>query len=168
MEQNATNKTLTKQALWERKLLDLSLRNSLLNFRPTISSVQLSAGNTAELENRIYSDDSFKIVPCEDGSAFEQNELKLYQENRASEDIIADLDKKKINTYLSLIVAMVLGRLVWGFVQLCIVGFDVSKFSLSAFWAGSVMNALPGIAIQLIFIPVLVMVLENFKKKQKV
>ncbi len=101
MEQNATNKTLTKQALWERKLLDLSLRNSLLNFRPTISSVQLSAGNTAELENRIYSDDSFKIVPCEDGSDFEQNELKLYQENRASEDIINDLDKKKINTYLT-------------------------------------------------------------------
>lgn len=101
MEQNTNNKTLTKQALWERKLLDLSLRNSLLNFRPTVSSVQLSAGNTAELENRIFSDESFKIIPCEDGSDFVQNELKLFQENRPSEDIIDDLNKKKINTYLT-------------------------------------------------------------------
>lgn len=101
MEQTARNNTITKQELWERKLLDLSLRNSLLNFRPTVSSVQLSAGNTAELENRLFSDDSFRIIPCEDGSDFVQNELKLYEENRPSEDIIADLEKKKINTYMT-------------------------------------------------------------------
>ena len=101
MEQTAQNKTITKQELWERKLLDLSLRNSLLNFRPTVSSVQLSAGNTAELENRLFSEDSFKIIPCEDGSDFAQNELKLCVENRPSDSIIADLEKKKINTYMT-------------------------------------------------------------------
>ncbi len=101
MEQTVTNKTITKQELWERKLLDLSLRNSLLNFRPGSSSVQLSAGNTAELENRLFSDDSFKLIPAEDGSDFAVNELKLYDENRLSENIIADLEKKKINTYLT-------------------------------------------------------------------
>lgn len=74
------------------------------------------------------------------------------------------LPRKKINIYLSLIISMVTGRLVWGFVQLCCVGFDVSKFSLSAFWAGAVMNAIPGIIIQLVFIPVLVMVLEKYGK----
>ena len=76
------------------------------------------------------------------------------------------LPKKKINIYLSLIISMVTGRLVWGFVQLCCVGFDVSKFSLSAFWAGAVMNAIPGIIIQLVFIPVLVMVLEKYGKRK--
>ncbi len=101
MEQTSQNKTITKQELWERKLLDLSLRNSLLNFRPTVSSVQLSAGNTAELENRLFSEDSFKIIPCEDGSDFAQNEFKLYVENRPSDIIIADLEKKKINTYMT-------------------------------------------------------------------
>ncbi len=101
MEQTTRNNTITKQELWERKLLDLSLRNSLLNFRPLSSSVQLSAGNTAELENRLLSDDSFKIIPCEDGSDFVQNELKLYVENRPSDNIIADLDKKKINTFMT-------------------------------------------------------------------
>ena len=74
------------------------------------------------------------------------------------------LPRKKINIYLSLIISMVTGRLVWGFVQLCCVGFDVSKFSLATFWAGAVMNAIPGIIIQLVFIPVLVMVLEKYGK----
>lgn len=74
---------------------------------------------------------------------------------------------KKAYIYLSLVISMISGRLVWGFVQLCIAGFDVSKFSLSAFWAGAVANAVPGIIIQLVFVPVLVMVLESFMKKRK-
>ena len=77
------------------------------------------------------------------------------------------LPKKKINIYISLIVSMITGRFLWGFVQLCIVGFDVSRFSLAAFWAGAVANAVPGIIIQLVFVPVLVMVLEGFMKKRK-
>lgn len=76
------------------------------------------------------------------------------------------LPKKKINIYVSLVVAMVLGRLVWGIVQLCCVGFDVTKFSLATFWAGAVVNAIPGIIIQLILIPLLVMTLEKFSSKQ--
>ena len=74
---------------------------------------------------------------------------------------------KKINIYLSLIISMVAGRLVWGAVQLCCVGFDVSEFSLSTFWAGAVANALPGIIIQLVLIPVLVMALERANSRTK-
>lgn len=76
------------------------------------------------------------------------------------------LPKKKINIYLSLIISMISGRLVWGFVQLCCVGFDVSKFSLTAFWVGAVANAVPGIIIQLLFIPVIVMTLEKYGKQK--
>ena len=101
MEQNVAAKKITKQELWERKLLDLSLRNSLLNFRPLSSSVQLSAGNTAELENKLADAETFKLIPCEDGSDFTQNELKIYEENRPSEDIIAALSGKKINTFFT-------------------------------------------------------------------
>ena len=77
------------------------------------------------------------------------------------------LPKKKAYIYLSLIVSMITGRFLWGFVQLCIVGFDVSRFSLAAFWAGAVANAVPGIIIQLVFVPVLVMVLEEFGNKKR-
>lgn len=75
------------------------------------------------------------------------------------------LSKNKVNTYISLVASMVAGRLVWGFVQLCCVGFDAEKFGISAFWAGAVANAVPGIVIQLVLIPVLVIALDKLKRK---
>jgi hypothetical protein len=62
---------------------------------------------------------------------------------------------------------MIAGRLVWGIVQLTCVGFDINKFSISTFWAGAVVNAVPGIIIQLILIPLLIMALEKVKKTSK-
>lgn len=73
--------------------------------------------------------------------------------------------KNKSNTFISLVVSMLVGRLVWGIVQLCCVGFDLSKFSFAAFWAGAVVNAVPGIIIQLVLIPALVIFLDKLKHK---
>ncbi len=75
------------------------------------------------------------------------------------------LPKKRINIYVSLIVSMITGRFVWGFVQLICVGFDPEKFNLSVFWAGAVANAVPGIIIQIILIPLLVMAADKIKKQ---
>ena len=77
------------------------------------------------------------------------------------------LPKKKISVYLSLIIAMVAGRLVWGLVWLICTGFDPSKFGFAAFWAGAVTNAIPGIILQVIIIPVAVILLENAKLIKK-
>ena len=76
------------------------------------------------------------------------------------------LPKNKLNIYVSLVTSMIVGRLVWGIVQLCCVGFDVSKFSLTAFWTGAVADAVPGIIIQIVLIPVLVMALEKANRHQ--
>lgn len=73
------------------------------------------------------------------------------------------LPKKNIYIYLSLIFAMISGRLVWGVVQLLCVGLDLSKFGFGAFWAGSVANAVPGIILQIIIVPIVVMVYEKSK-----
>ena len=73
------------------------------------------------------------------------------------------LPKKTINIYVSLIGAMVVGRIVWGLVMFCILGFDISKFGLVSFWAGAVANAIPGIIVQIILIPIIVMLLEKSK-----
>ncbi len=73
------------------------------------------------------------------------------------------LPKKKIYIYCSLLIAMVAGRLVWGAVQLACMGFDASEFGFSAFWAGAVVNALPGIILQIVIIPVAVMLIEKYK-----
>lgn len=74
------------------------------------------------------------------------------------------LPQKRGSIYLSLIISMIAGRLVWGFVQLCCVSFNVSAFGISAFWAGAVANAVPGIIIQLIFIPLIIMTVQKQNK----
>lgn len=71
--------------------------------------------------------------------------------------------KKKGLIYCSLILSMILGRLVWGAVQFACMGFDSSKFGFAAFWAGAVANAIPGIILQIVLIPVIVMVAEKMK-----
>lgn len=76
------------------------------------------------------------------------------------------LPKKKINVYIALLSAMVIGRLVWGAVMFCCMGFDVSKFGFSAFLGGAVLNAVPGIVVQIILIPVLVFTLEKVVNKE--
>lgn len=71
------------------------------------------------------------------------------------------LPRKKTSVYVSLLTAMVAGRLVWGAARFLCAGLDVSVFGLSAFWAGAVTTAVPGILVQLLLIPVLVMALEK-------
>ena len=71
------------------------------------------------------------------------------------------LPKKKISIYIALLVAMVLGRVVWGVAQFVCLGLTGSSFGLSAFWAGAVTSAIPGIIVQIILIPLLVMALEK-------
>ncbi len=71
------------------------------------------------------------------------------------------LPRKKIAIYASLLIAMVAGRLVWGAAMFICMGIKGGSFGFSAFLAGAVTNALPGIVVQLILIPILVMVLDK-------
>ena len=71
------------------------------------------------------------------------------------------LPKKKLNVYASLIVAMIVGRLVWGAAMFVCMGVEGSGFTLSAFLAGAIINAIPGIVLQIILIPIIVMLLDN-------
>lgn len=73
------------------------------------------------------------------------------------------MNKNTGNIYLSLIIAMIIGRFVWGLVSYLLYGLGESAFSWEIFTAGAFVNALPGILIQLILIPVLVMALKKGK-----
>ena len=73
--------------------------------------------------------------------------------------------------YRSLIIAMLAGRLVWGCVQAILLGLSGSAFTFSAFMAGAFTTAIPGIILQLIFIPAVMVALDrtglvHFKKAQ--
>lgn len=64
-----------------------------------------------------------------------------------------------VSVYKSLIAAMLAGRLVWGAAQYLILGIRGEGFTLEAFLAGAFLNAIPGIILQLIFIPILMLAL---------
>ena len=71
------------------------------------------------------------------------------------------LPQKKSSIYVSLITAMILGRIVWGLAMMVCMGISGGVFSFAAFIAGAITNAIPGITVQLILIPILVMALEK-------
>ena len=71
--------------------------------------------------------------------------------------------KKKIYIYLSLAISMIVGRVVWGLVSYILFGISGSEFSMEIFIAGAFINALPGILIQLLIIPPIVMLLRKGK-----
>lgn len=75
--------------------------------------------------------------------------------------LYSKLPRKKSSIYISLLVAMIVGRLVWGAAQFLCAGLDASAFGLSAFWAGAITTAIPGIIVQIVLIPILVMALEK-------
>ena len=77
------------------------------------------------------------------------------------------LPRKKPYIYLSLLVAMLAGRLIWGGAMFVCLGIDGGQFTMAAFLAGAVVNAVPGIAAQIVLIPVLVMAADRWLAKNK-
>ena len=71
--------------------------------------------------------------------------------------------KKKIYIYLSLIIAMIAGRMVWGLSMFACLEMLGESRGFSYFIAESVFNAIPGIIIQLVFIPLAVMLTDKRK-----
>ena len=65
--------------------------------------------------------------------------------------------------YAVLVSAMVAGRLVWGAVRFVLAGLVGSSFPFSAFLSGALLTAVPGIAAQLVLIPLILVTLQKAK-----
>ena len=65
--------------------------------------------------------------------------------------------------YTSLIIAMIVGRIVWGVAMaVLLLGFSPDGvFTFQVFIAGAIVNALPGIILQLVLIPAIMLVLHR-------
>ena len=63
--------------------------------------------------------------------------------------------------YRCLITAMIGGRLVWGVAQIVLLGLSGKGFTWQMFMAGAFLNAIPGIILQLILIPALMVALDK-------
>ena len=75
--------------------------------------------------------------------------------------LYARLPKKTANVYVSLLAAMLAGRVVWGIVRVALSGVAGEPFTWAAFMAGAFVNAVPGIIVHILLIPVIVMALRK-------
>lgn len=71
--------------------------------------------------------------------------------------------RKSIYTYVTLVVSMISGRIVWGIVSYILLSISGAAFTWDIFMAGAFLNAIPGILIQIIIIPILVISLQKAK-----
>ena len=71
-----------------------------------------------------------------------------------------------------MIIAMISGRLVWGLVEVILLGMGGKAFTWQMFLAGAFLNAIPGIILQLVLIPAIMVALNkaglvHFQKEHK-
>ena len=72
---------------WQRKLLDLSLRNSLLNFRKNKRAVTIEAPDPSRLEDTLSSGKALKLLPRPDLMDGSDPRNRALHESRAHEDL---------------------------------------------------------------------------------
>lgn len=65
--------------------------------------------------------------------------------------------------YISLVTAMLAGRIVWAFAEVILLGIGGNTFTWEMFAAGAFLNAIPGIIVQLVLIPLIMVALRRAK-----
>ncbi len=73
------------------------------------------------------------------------------------------LPKKTGYIYAALLIAMVGGRIVWGVARYVFAGIQGTAFTFAAFIAGAVTNAIPGIILHIVLVPLIVLALKRAK-----
>lgn len=72
------------------------------------------------------------------------------------------LPRKKLSSvYMALIIAMLVGRIVWGITSMVLYGIQGNPFTFEMFLAGAFIKAVPGIILHLILVPAVVIALEK-------
>lgn len=71
------------------------------------------------------------------------------------------LPKNTLNIYITLISSMIGGRIVWAVANYILFTAVGNSFTFKLFLAGAFVNALPGIILQIILIPLLVLALNK-------
>ena len=77
------------------------------------------------------------------------------------------LPKKPWAIYFSLLSAMVVGRIVWAGARMVLFGMGKMPFGWEMFLSGAFFTAIPGIVLQIVLIPILVLVIQKAYPKLK-
>lgn len=83
--------------------------------------------------------------------------------------ILYSLFKKKsiLGLYVSLVSSMACGRMVWGLARVICAGLGKSPFSFEIFITAGFLDAIPGIILQLILIPLIISVKDRILVDEK-
>lgn len=102
---SGSEENLTKQRVWERKLLDFSLRNTLLNFRPGKNSLQLMISDPAGLEDALSEGKSIRVTEAPSEWTMSIKSVKMYEVENEKELIegIAEEELKngRVRTFIT-------------------------------------------------------------------
>lgn len=98
-------KEITKQMIWERKLLDFSLRNNLINIRLGKRVIPFISFGIDRLEDQLQAGENYRILPNPAKGKIEPTETGLYDSSlwkeRLEELVINELKCKNIHSYLT-------------------------------------------------------------------
>lgn len=81
---------------WQRKLLDLTLRNRLLNFKPTAQAIQFICEDVSLLEDKLADGKELKVISLPDHNPIGDRDKKLHLSKTG-----VDLDKVFVEQALS-------------------------------------------------------------------
>lgn len=95
----------TRQKNWERKLLDLSMRNTLLNFRMTKSTVPVLTTSLSDLEDALAGGDDFQVLdkPSDWDNPFRESKIFETRNHTAAIDELLKFEfaQKRLRTPLA-------------------------------------------------------------------
>jgi hypothetical protein len=92
---------IPKKVQWERKLLDLGMRNTLINLRMTKSQLPILTGSLDELENALSDGSDFSILPKPADLQSEHLTFDALVEPGKSDLIREEFHNKRLRSVLS-------------------------------------------------------------------
>lgn len=101
----AIESKFSKQKLWERKLLDLSLRNNLLNLRISQNTIQLFSINLSSFEDALADGSEFQVLARPDEWFSNSKEDGILHHISMSDPVVDlikfDISHKRLRTFLT-------------------------------------------------------------------
>ena len=90
--------SLPKKAQWERKLLDLGMRNTLINLRMTKTQLPIFASSLEQLEDALAEGNDFTVLPKPEDLHMEEFSFEAFYEMGASGIIEAEFENKRLRS----------------------------------------------------------------------
>jgi hypothetical protein len=98
IDPNAQDNNLPKKVQWERKLLDLGMRNTLINLRMTKTQLPILTNSLDELENALADGSDFTILPRPADWRIEEFSFEALNDMGAAGIIKAEFENKRLRS----------------------------------------------------------------------